>query len=234
MIDVIAFDADDTLWHTECLYVSVQHRYRQLLAKYPVTADVDAALYQTEMRNLPSYGYGIKAFALSMIETAIQLTGGQIQAGDIQIIIDLIREMLTAEVRLIEHAAETIALLSRSHTLMLITKGDLIDQEAKVARSGLAEYFTYVEIVSDKNLAVYQALLSRHNILPARFLMVGNSLRSDILPIIALGGQAVYIPYHLTWAHENDVDPVLANRGYHQIEHLGQLPILVERLSHAV
>lgn len=231
MINVIGFDADDTLWHTECLYVSTQHKYRQLLAKYPIAADVDAALYQTEMRNLPTYGYGIKAFALSMIETAIQLTEGQIQAGDIRAIIDLMRDMLAAEVQLLEHASEVIARLARSHTLMLITKGDLIDQEAKVARSGLGDYFTYVEIVRDKTQAVYQALLTRHNIAPARFLMVGNSLRSDVLPVIALGGQAVHVPYHLTWAHENDVDGNLAGQGYHQIEHLGQLPALVEQLN---
>ena len=234
MIDVIGFDADDTLWHTECLYVSTQQSYRQLLAKYPVVADVDAALYQTEMRNLPTYGYGIKAFALSMIETAIQLTDGQIQARDIQSIIDLMHDMLTAEVRLIEHAAETVAHLARSHILMLITKGDLIDQEAKVARSGLAEHFTYVEIVRDKTQAVYQALLTQHNITPARFLMVGNSLRSDIVPVIALGGHAVHVPYHLTWAHENDIDTDLARQGYHQIEHLGQLPALVEQLCRAM
>jgi putative hydrolase of the HAD superfamily len=231
MLDVIAFDADDTLWDNETLYLTTQEKFKRLLSKYGCVEGVDQELHKTEIRNLQHFGYGIKGFALSMIETAIELTGGQIQASDIQEIVDFAREMVKAPVRLFRHAEETIAALSETHELMLVTKGDLLDQENKVARSGLANYFTYIEIVSDKTSDIYRAILAKHNIEPQRFLMVGNSLRSDILPVVAIGGQAVYIPYHLTWAHETVANQDDEPTGYFELEHIGLLPALVKSLS---
>lgn len=230
-IEVIAFDADDTLWHTERLYVNAQARFKALLAHYHSPEWVDERLYQTELRNLQHFGYGIKAFALSMIETALELTEGRIAGADIQTIIDLAKEMLTADVELLEHVAETLASLADSYTLMLITKGDLRDQELKIARSGLARRFSHIEIVSDKNRESYELLLQRHAIAPERFLMVGNSLRSDILPVLALGASAVYIPYRLTWMHEAAEPPPAEQPGYYEIEHFGLLPDLVAGLK---
>src|SRR5512142_898050 len=147
---LIAFDADDTLWYTERLYVDAQARLKRLLSRYLVDEQMDERLYQTEMRNLDHFGYGIKAFALSMIETSIELTNGQISARDIQQIIDNARDMMMADVELLDHVEEALGLLAADHELMLITKGDLRDQERKIARSGLVQHFRYVEIVSDK------------------------------------------------------------------------------------
>ncbi len=183
------------------------------------------------MRNLQYYGYGIKGFALSLIETAIELTQGRISGREIQEVIDLAKDMLTAEVQLLEYARETIARLAISYPLMMITKGDLFDQEAKIARSGLRQYFQYVEIVSDKTRDGYATLLARYHLEPSRFLMVGNSLRSDISPVVALGGWAVHIPYPITWAHENVSPPQRDQKRYFELEHLGLLPALIEELK---
>lgn len=227
---VIAFDADDTLWHNERLYVEAQSRFKKLLAPYHSPEWIDERLYQAELRNLGHFGYGIKGFALSMIETAVELTEGRIAGSEIQTIIDIAKGMLSAEVELLEHVAETISLLAQRYPLMLITKGDLRDQEIKIARSSLGQHFKWVEIVSEKNPASYAALLMRHAIPPERFLMVGNALRSDILPVLELGGSAVYIPYPFTWGHEA-ADPPEGQPGYYHLAHLGLLPELLERLE---
>lgn len=227
----IAFDADDTLWQNERLYVNAQATFRHLLSYYHQPAWIDERLYQTEMRNLQHFGYGIKAFALSMIETALELTENRISGRDIQAIIDAAKAMLAADVELLEHAAATVAALAETYPLMLITKGDLRDQEAKIARSGLARHFRQIEIVSDKSRASYEALLQRHGIAPNRFLMVGNSLRSDILPVLALGASAVYVPHDLTWEHERAEPPPTDQPGFYELEHIGLLPALLRRLE---
>lgn len=232
MIDVIAFDADDTLWQNETLYHATQDKFKALLAPYQPEAVVEQALYETEMRNLATFGYGVKGFVLAMIETAIQVSEGAITAHEIQAIIDFAKDMLAAPVELLPGVAETVAHLSDSHDLMLITKGDLLDQETKLARSRLGDYFTWVEIVSRKNREVYRHILDRHGIAPDRFLMVGNSLRSDILPVVAIGGQAAYIPHALTWAHEQ-ADPAAHNGAYHTLSHIRELPALLDRLVEA-
>jgi putative hydrolase of the HAD superfamily len=229
--EIIAFDADDTLWHSERLYVNAQARLKALLAQYHSPEWLEERLYQTEMRNLQHFGYGIKAFVLSMIETAVQLSEGRIAGSDVQAIIDLAKEMLAADVELLEHVAETLTSLAQTYALMLITKGDLRDQELKIARSGLARHFRHIEIVSDKSRESYHRLLQRHGIAPERFLMVGNSLRSDILPVLALGASAVYVPYQLTWAHEAAERPPAEQPGYYELEHLGLLPELLEILD---
>ena len=230
MIEIIAFDADDTLWHNETLYNATQDRYRQLLAPYAEPEAVDRALFDTEMRNLASFGYGIKSFILSMIEAAVDVTGGRVQAAELGQLVGFARDMMKAEIRLLDNVRDTVAALAVRHNLMLITKGDLLDQEDKLQRSGLADYFRYFEVVSDKTLERYAALLARYQIQPERFLMVGNSLRSDILPVVELGGKAVYIPYEMTWAHEV-VDAPQEGQAYYELEHIAQLPELLEKIE---
>jgi putative hydrolase of the HAD superfamily len=229
--DVIAFDADDTLWHNETIFVGAQAEFRKLLARYHREEWIDERLHNTEMRNLEHFGYGVKGFALSMIETAIELTDGQIPGAEVQNIINLAREMLSADVELLEGVRETIEKLARSYPLLVITKGDLHDQETKLGRSGIAHHFDHVEVVSSKTRESYERVLSRHRIPPDRFLMVGNSLRSDILPILELGGNAVYVPYHLTWAHEAADPPGSEHERYYEIERLSMLPQLLETID---
>jgi putative hydrolase of the HAD superfamily len=233
MFDLIAFDADDTLWHNESLYARAQEGLAELLSDYIPAEEVEKRLFHTEMGNLELYGYGIKSFVLSMIETAIQVSGGQIEADKILQIIGLAREMLQAQVVLLDYAQEAVTVLAEEHDLILITKGDLLDQQRKLERSGLARYFAHVEIVSHKTRDVYQALLEKHRVAPERFLMVGNSLRSDIAPVVSIGGTAVYVPHELTWTHETVVEETVEEHMYHTIENLRQLPALVTKLVEA-
>ncbi|MBI5839834.1 MAG: HAD family hydrolase [Chloroflexi bacterium] len=229
--DVIAFDADDTLWHNERLYVNAERQFANLLSHYHKPEWISERLLQAETRNVKHFGYGVKAFALSMIETAVELTEGRISGQDIQGIIDLAKEMLSAEVQLLDHVQETLPQLAANYRLMVITKGDLLDQETKTLRSGLGEYFQHIEVVSHKTRQSYERVLKRHSFQPERFLMVGNSLRSDIWPILELGGNAVYIPYEITWLHETADPPSDGHAGYHKLEHLGLLPALLEQLE---
>ena len=230
-LDVIAFDADDTLWHSEILYAAAQEEYRRLLAPYAEAGTIDRVLHQTEMRNLAIYGYGIKGFALSMIEAALKLSQHQITGGEVQHVLDLAKQMLSTDVELLEGVAEVVAQLAQAYPLMLITKGDLVHQEAKIEGSGLKPYFRSIEIVADKTPQSYAALLARHHVEPSRFLMIGNSLRSDVLPVLAIGGQAVHVPYAITWAHEHVDVPADQQGRYHELEHIGLLPALVNQLE---
>lgn len=231
---VIAFDADDTLWHNETIFERVHERYREMLAHYHDAATVDRTLFATEMRNLELYGYGVKGFTLSAIETAIELTEGKISPAEIRQLIALGRDMLAHPVELLDGVAETLAALAPGHRLLLITKGDLRDQERKVAKSGLAAFFAHIEIVSDKNQAAYAAILRRHAIQPDRFLMVGNSMKSDILPVLALGGTGVFIPYHLSWEHERaDPPTTAAATRFFTAKTIRDLPALVAELGNA-
>jgi putative hydrolase of the HAD superfamily len=231
MFDIIAFDADDTLWHNESLYSATQTRLAELLAPYLDGVDVDARLYETERRNIPYFGYGIKSFTLSMIETAIALTEGRITPADIQQIITFAKAMIDTPTQLFEGVKEVVARLAVTHTLMLITKGDLLDQQRKLERSGLADSFAHIEIVAEKTAETYRTILVHYKVEPDRFLMVGNSLKSDVLPVVAIGGQAVHIPHALTWAHEH-VDPLIAQQSrYFELAHISELPSLVETLQ---
>jgi putative hydrolase of the HAD superfamily len=229
--EVIAFDADDTLWHTERMYVEAQAMLARLLAAYGAPGLTDERLLATEMRNLAHFGYGTKGFALSMIETAVEVTEGRVSGSDIQRIIETARAMLTSEIELLPHARAVLEELSGRCPLMLITKGDLHDQEGRIARSGLAGFFGRIEIVSDKSASRYGEILRKHAIAAERFVMVGNSLRSDILPVLAVGGTAVYVPHELTWAHERAVPPPAGQPGFHQLDHLGLLTSLLARLE---
>ncbi|MEO1262338.1 MAG: HAD family hydrolase [Bacteroidota bacterium] len=199
---IIAFDADDTLWVNEPIFVKTQDRCKELLAHYISPEIMDEKLYATEKKNLKIFGYGVKGFILSMIETAIELSTGKINGSEIQRIIDLGKEMLEHPIHLLPNVQETIEQLKDDYELMVITKGDLFDQESKIARSGLANYFSKIEIVSEKDVATYHAVFSKNKIDVKKVLMIGNSLKSDILPICELGGHAIHIPYHTTWVHE--------------------------------
>ena len=232
VLDVIAFDADDTLWHNEHHYVWAQDRLQALLSGYYHGDGLQEELDKTELANIPIFGYGTKSFGLSMIETAIRLAGDQIRGGDILKILQLVKEMLRAPVELLDHVAEVIPALAASHTLMVITKGDLLDQERKIASSGLAHYFAHVEVVSDKTVGDYRSLFDRLQIDPRSLLMVGNSLRSDILPVVSLGSHAVHVPYAITWQHETvSTQDAGSAQGYVHLEHLGLLPAFVEQLE---
>lgn len=233
LFDVIAFDADDTLWENEHLYARSQARLVELLTHYHPPEWINDRLYQTEMRNLEHFGYGVKAFALSMVETAIELTEGRISGSDLQTLVDLAKGMLHAKIEVMDHVTKILDHLKTKYTLMLITKGDLFEQENKIARSGLKDRFRYIEIVSTKTVPVYRSLLERYSLQPDRFLMVGNSLRSDILPLLELGAHAVYILHELTWQHENSDPPSEKKTCFYQLDHIGQLPALLERLENA-
>ena len=229
MIRVIAFDGDDTLWHNETIFSVTQDRFRELLAAHVTDrAHLDARLQEREMANLRLFGYGIKGFTLSMIETAIEVSGGRVSGAEIQALIDAGKSMLRHPVELLDGVTAVLTELAGKFRLLLITKGDLFDQESKIARSGIAPWFSAIEILSEKDEAAYQRILDRHSIDPAEFLMVGNSPRSDIAPVTAIGGHAVLIPYPLTWAHEANHPDLGAHWA---IEKIAELPALVQAMG---
>ena len=229
MITAIGFDADDTLWHNETIFEEYHRRFQTLLARYHEPATVERALYATEMRNLDLFGYGVKSFALSSIETAIELTGGAIPADELRALVQMAKDMLAHPVEMLDGATETVAALAANYRLIVITKGDLRHQERKFQRSGLSALVPHCDVVSEKDDATYARVLARHGIAAEDFLMVGNSMRSDILPVLALGGHAAYIPYPLVWAHEESDAPADCDR-YHAIASLRELPALLAGL----
>lgn len=232
MIEWVAFDADDTLWHSERFYHEAQQRFAELLAPYGFEPTASLArLHDIEMSNLPTFGYGIKGFILSMIDAAVDLTGGQVRGEDIRALVNLGRWMAANEIILLDHVRETVEQLSTRYPLMLVTKGDLMDQERKISLSGLAPYFKNIEIVSDKTREIYAMLLGKYRVEPGNFVMVGNSLRSDILPVLELGGTAVYVPYEITWAHEANVTLPETPGRFYQIGDLSELPELLVKIT---
>ncbi len=202
--DLVAFDADDTLWHSEDSFHAGEQRFVELLTPYaPAGVDVKAALTAVERANLRTYGYGVKAFGLSAVEAAISISGGTVPNEVIGAILAGVRAQLSEPVRLLPHVAEVLAALSGTVPLALITKGDLIHQTHKIETSGIAHHFAHVEVVLEKDPPTYARLLSEVGVAPDRFLMIGNSVRSDVLPVLALGGTAVHIPYPLLWELEH-------------------------------
>jgi putative hydrolase of the HAD superfamily len=229
-ITTIGFDADDTLWHNETFFRLTQERFAGLLADYADPSHLGNQLLAAERRNLGHYGFGVKGFVLSMIETAIEVTDARVPAATIAQLIEAGREMLEHPIDLLPHAAEAVAAAARDHRVLLITKGDLLDQERKLAQSGLGDLFHGVEIVSDKTSAIYKRIFARHGDGAARAVMVGNSLKSDVLPVIAAGGFGVHIPHGLTWALEH-AEPPNGNPRFATLPDLSGLPAFLQQLQ---
>ena len=227
-LTTIGFDADDTLWQNEQFFRTTEARFAELLANHTEAEQLSARLLEAEKRNLGQYGFGIKGFMLSMIETAIDVTGGKVPAGTIGDILAIGREMLSHPVETLPGVRETLEELTQSHRLVLITKGDLFDQERKLAASGLGELFDAIEIVSDKHVDTYRRIFERHGDGPERSMMVGNSLKSDIVPAIDAGGWGVYVPHDLTWVLER-VDAPVEQPKFREVAAIGEvLPIVRE------
>jgi putative hydrolase of the HAD superfamily len=232
-IEVVAFDGDDTLWHSESHFVDAHARFVALVAPYVDDRErVDELVVATERDNLAIYGYGAKAYTLSLIETAITLTDGRVTSREISAILDLGKGLLEHPVELLDGVADTIeALAATGRRLIVVTKGDLFHQEAKVAGSGLADRFDRVEIVSEKDEETYRRVMAAAEVEPGRFLMIGNSVRSDVLPVVALGGHAAHLPYVYTWELEHVPDADAARQGFHELTSMRELPALVQALS---
>lgn len=201
-ISVIGFDCDDTLWRNEEIFLKTRSWFHQRMAEYAPVEVVSDALYQTELKNLSYFGYGVKGFTLSMIETAVNLSEGSLPTANVPIIIDEARKMLDEPVELLPGVEQVLKDLQGDYRLVAITKGDLMDQERKIRQSGLEDFFEDIEIVTEKRPETYQQILAHQNIDVSNFMMVGNSPKSDILPVLDIGGYATYIPYETTWAHE--------------------------------
>jgi putative hydrolase of the HAD superfamily len=229
-LTLIGFDADDTLWHHETFYRMTQGRFADLLADHAAPQDLHERLLAAERRNLGHYGYGVKGFMLSMIETAVEITDGRVPGRVIGEIIEAGRAMLDHPIDLLPHAREAVTTLAARHRVVLITKGELLDQERKLAQSGLGDLFHGVEIVSEKTPQVYAAVFARHGATPDQALMAGNSVRSDVLPVLETGGWGVHVPHGLTWELDRAEAPVGHPR-YRVIPDLGALPALVAALD---
>ncbi len=229
-LTTIAFDADDTLWHNESLFHLTQTRFAALLSDTADPERLAERLEAAERRNLGLYGYGVKGFMLSMIETAIEVTDGRVNGAVIAEIMAAGRDMLDHPVELLPHARETVRALSQTHRVLLITKGDLLHQERKLAQSGLGDLFHGVEIVSEKTRDTYRNVFQRQGDGAERAMMVGNSLKSDVLPAIAAGAIGVHVPHGLTWALEH-AEPPLSDTRFHALPDLSHLPALIEALG---
>ena len=229
-LTTIGFDADDTLWQNEQFFRMTEARFAELLADFAEADHLTERLIEAEKRNLARYGFGIKGFTLSMIETAIEVTEGRVPARVIGEILEAGREMLVHPVETLPHVTETLERLAPDYRIVLITKGDLFDQERKLAQSGLGDFFDAVEIVSDKQRETYERIFARHGDGAARAMMVGNSLKSDVVPALEAGSYGVFVPHDLTWAYERIEPPAAAPR-FCEIVHLGELPGLVAQIA---
>jgi len=229
-LTTVGFDADDTLWHNERFFRLTQDRFEQLLADYADPAHLHQRLLEAERRNIAHYGFGIKGFTLSMIETALDITQNRVPASVIRELIEAGQEMLRHPIDLLPHARETVQAAAQNHKVLLITKGDLLDQERKLAQSGLRDLFDGVEIVSDKTPATYQALLQRHSVGATQAMMVGNSMKSDVRPMVALGGWGVFVPHGLTWELEHAEPPTDTTR-FRELPSLAGIPQLLHEIG---
>lgn len=201
-IKVIGFDADDTLWVNETYFRAAEQEFAKLLSQFETPNKIDQELYKMEIKNLPLYGYGVKGFMLSMVEIALELSNYSLSNKTLEKILDIGKDMINKPVELLDDVEEVLQKLSRKYKLIVATKGDLLDQERKLEKSGLLKYFHHIEVLSEKESTNYGKLLSHLEIMPSELLMIGNSLKSDILPLIEIGAQAAHIPFHTTWQHE--------------------------------
>lgn len=228
-LTTIGFDADDTLWHNERFFAMTQTHFAELLHDHTDHETLMARLLEAERRNLPHYGFGIKGFTLSMIETAIEVTDGHVPASVVQEILDAGRDMLSHEIELLPHAADTVQALRHDFKVVVITKGDLLDQERKLAQSGLRDHFDAIEIVSEKTAPVYRRIFDQHGTGAAEGLMVGNAMASDVIPMIEAGGWGIFAPQDIAWEIEHA--PAPDHPRFHQISDLSALPALVQRIT---
>lgn len=218
----IAFDADDTLWVNEPYFLEVEQKFCGLLEDYLPAHAVSKELFGVEMKNLPLYGYGIKAFMLSMIETILKVTNNTAPPELLHKAIDYGQEMLNKPIELLDGVEETLQALRGKYRLVVATKGDLLDQERKLKKSGLEHYFHHIEIMSDKKESDYLKLLRHLDCRPSEFLMIGNSLKSDVMPVLAIGGHAAHVPYHTTWAHEK-IDHAISHPCFYQMNNIADI-----------
>lgn len=221
-IKVIAFDADDTLWVNEPYFKEIEEKFCDLLEDYLPRHTLVKELFKTEIDNLSLYGYGVKGFMLSMIETSLRITNKTLSLEVIEKAIGFGKELLQKDIELLDGVEETLKLLKGKYRLVVATKGDLLDQERKLKKSGLEHYFHHIEIMSDKQEADYKKLIKHLDILPTEFLMLGNSLKSDVLPVLAIGGHAIHIPYHTTWAHEH-VEHKVEHENFKQVTQINEV-----------
>lgn len=219
-IKVIGFDADDTLWVNETYFRDAEFAFSKLMAPYETANKIDQELFKRQIENLPLYGYGIKGFILSMVEIALELSNNTITNATIEAVLNIGKEMLNKPVNLLDGVEEVLHTLSNDYRLIVVTKGDLLDQERKLEKSGLLDYFHHIEVVSDKQEANYSKLLNNLDIRPSEFLMIGNSLKSDILPLINIKARAIHVPFHTTWIHEQVVANEQDNKKYKTITSL--------------
>lgn len=216
-IKVIAFDADDTLWVNETYFREAELEFAKLLAKYETANTIDQELFKTEIQNLELYGYGIKGFMLSMIECALEISNYQINPNVIHEILEIGKKMLNKPLELLDGVEEVLQNLQPKFKIILATKGDLLDQERKLEKSNLAHYFHHIEVMTDKKAVDYQKLIKHLDIHPSQFLMIGNSLKSDILPVLEIGASAIHIPFHTTWIHEEVSENDTSDKNFHTI-----------------
>ncbi len=229
---LIGFDGDDTLWKSEDYYRDTQLAFERIVAGYVDLDDAHERLYAIEKRNIALFGYGVKGMTLSMIEAAVAITDARISALDLHRIVELGKTLLQHPVDLLPGIREAVEAIAAEHEIVLITKGDLFHQEAKVRQSGLADVFRRIEIVSEKDSATYARVLSECDVAPTQFAMIGNSLRSDIVPVLELGGYGIYMPYHVTWAHENEAAlPADAAQRMRSVSSAQELPAVVRALG---
>ena len=219
-IKVIGFDADDTLWVNETYFREAEEEVGRLLSHYETPNKIDQELFKMEMENLSTYGYGVKGFVLSMVELAIDLSNGQVSNSIISKILNIGKDMINKPIELLDGVEDVLIELSKRYRLIVATKGDLLDQERKLEKSGLLQYFHHIEVLSEKQEANYEKLLSHLDINPAEFLMIGNSLKSDILPLVNIGASAIHIPFHTTWQHENVSEEQTNGKSYKTIDRL--------------
>jgi len=226
-IKVIGFDADDTLWVNETYFREAEQEFAKLLSAYETENKIDQELFKKEIDNLELYGYGVKSFVLSMIESALEMSNYSISNLAIQQILNIGKSMINKPVELLDGVEEVLKTLSKKYRLIVATKGDLLDQERKLEKSGLLEYFHHIEVLSDKKEENYSKLLSHLDINPSEFLMIGNSLKSDVLPLVNIGAKAIHVPFHTTWAHEQVSEDQSNNKAYKTINSLKELLDLV-------
>jgi putative hydrolase of the HAD superfamily len=229
-LDLVCFDADDTLWHNLIHFEAAEREFGAMFSSYMPAADATAQIMKTEMQNIKLYGFGVKSFTLSMIETAIAVTDGKVEAATISKLMAMGRDMLDHDIELLPHVEETLKALHGDHKLLLITKGDLLHQERKVLASGLAHYFEGVEVVSDKRPATYEKICARYGGKVSHTLMAGNSIKSDVLPMIEAGGYGVYVPFDVVWAHEHEEVPAHTPR-YFAVDDLRGVVDVVRRFN---